>query len=141
VGKTVLEEAARSPGRLHLGEGRIPKAVLRGAVGGFLSPTVLNRPKTGFSLPVNDWMFDELRDSCEASIDALAGLPFLDSTACRGLWEQFQRDRGHTYWMKPLLLVSLGHYVDKCRRTYLDSAGAMKLQPPQSRPKTTILRD
>ena len=141
VGKTVLEEAARTPGHLHLGEGRIPKAVLRGAVGGFLSPTVLNRPKTGFSLPVNDWMFDELRDSCEASIDALADLPFLDSTVCRRLWEQFQRDRGHTYWMKPLLLVSLGHYVDKCRRTYIDSVGAMKLQPPQSRPKTTILRD
>jgi asparagine synthase (glutamine-hydrolysing) len=129
VGRAVLEEAARSPGELHLGGGRIPKAVLRQAVGGFLAPAVLNRPKTGFTLPVGDWMYNELRDFCEAAIDGLRHIPFIDATAARKLWERFERERAHTYWMKPLLLVALGNYADSCSRTYLDSAGAMKLRP------------
>lgn len=128
VGTRILEEAARTPGRLHLGNGRIPKAVLRQAVGGLLAPEVLSRPKTGFTLPVGDWMYEELRDSCEAAIDALRHLPFLDGHAARALWTRFEAERSHTYWMKPLLLVALGSYVDQCQRTYVDSAGAMKLR-------------
>ena len=129
VGTRVLEEAGRTPGRLHLANGRIPKAVLREAVGGLLPPAVLNRPKTGFTLPVGDWMYDELRDSCESAIDALQHVPFLDARAARGMWERLESERRHTYWMKPLLLVALGNYVDQCKRTYIDSAGAMKLRP------------
>jgi len=52
-----------------------------------------------------------------------------DARAARGMWERFESERQHTYWMKPLLLVALGNYVDQCQRTYLDSAGAMKLRP------------
>lgn len=133
VGKTILEEAARTPGEIHLGGGRIPKAVLRHAVGGFLSPEVLNRPKTGFSLPVSDWMYTELRDLCESAIDALQHVPFLDAAAARRLWDRFEMERGHTYWMKPLLLVALGNYVDNCERSYLDAAGALKLRPSTRR--------
>lgn len=128
VGKTVLEEAARTTGHMHLANGRVPKAILRKAVGGFLSPAVLNRPKTGFTLPVGDWMYDELRESCEAAIDALQHIPFFDAHAARRLWNRFEKERANTYWMKPLLLVALGNYVDKCERSYLDSAGALKLR-------------
>jgi len=132
VGKTILEEAARTPGHVHLGAGRVPKAVIRKAVGTFLSPTVLNRPKTGFTLPVGDWMYDELRDFCESAIDSLRHIPFIDAAAARRLWNRFEVDRGHTYWMMPLLLVALGNYADKCERSYLDAAGAMKLRPKRS---------
>ena len=129
LGKAVLEEAGRTPGHVHLGEGRIPKAVLRKAVGDLLPPAVLNRPKTGFTLPVGDWMYDELRDFCEAAVDAVQHVPFIESAYARRLWERFTAERGHTYWMKPLLLVALGNYADKCNRTFIDSAGAMKLRP------------
>jgi asparagine synthetase B (glutamine-hydrolysing) len=131
VGRAMLEEAARTPGELHLGGGRIPKAVLRQAAGGFLSPAVLSRPKTGFSLPIGDWMYNELRDFCENAVDALRHVPCIDATAGRRLWNRLERDRHHTYWMKPLLLVALGYYADTCSRTYLDSAGAMKVRPRQ----------
>ena len=130
VGKTVLEEAARTPGRLHLANGHIPKAVLRRAVGDFLSPVVMNRPKTGFTLPVGDWMYGELRESCEAAIDALRHIPFIDAQAARRLWNRFEAERSHTYWMKPLLLVALGSYIDKRERSYLDTAGAWKIRAP-----------
>jgi len=138
VGTRVLEEAGRTPGRLHLANGTIPKAVLRQAVGDLLPPAVLNRPKTGFTLPVGDWMYDELRDSCESAIDALQHVPFLDARAARGMWGRFESERQHTYWMKPLLLVALGNYVDQCKRTYLDSAGAMKLRPRTAAEKARI---
>jgi hypothetical protein len=105
------------------------KAILRKAVDGLLASEVLNRPKTGFALPVGDWMYGELRDQCEAAIDALAAVPFLDTRCTRRLWDRFQAGRTHTYWMKPLLLVALGNYVDQCQRTYIDAAGAMKMRP------------
>jgi len=129
VGRKVLEEAGRTPGRLHLDNGRMGKAILRKAVDGLLASEVLNRPKTGFALPVGDWMYGELRDQCEAAIDALAAVPFLDTRCTRRLWDRFQAGRTHTYWMKPLLLVALGNYVDQCQRTYIDAAGAMKMRP------------
>jgi asparagine synthase (glutamine-hydrolysing) len=138
VGTRVLEEAGRTPGRLHLANGKIPKAVLRQAVGDLLPPAVLNRPKTGFTLPIGDWMYDELRDSCESAIDALQHVPFLNARAARGMWERFESERQHTYWMKPLLLVAVGNYVDQCKRSYIDSAGAMKLRPRTAAEKARV---
>jgi asparagine synthase (glutamine-hydrolysing) len=133
VGTRMLEEAGRTPGRLHLADGRIPKAILRRAVGHHLPRVVLERPKTGFSLPVGDWMYDELRESCESAIDALAHVPFLDMRGARALWDRFRADRLHTYWLKPLLLVALGNYVDGCKRSFLDAAGAMKIRARRDR--------
>ena len=129
LGKKVLEEAAKTPGCLHIDHGRTGKAILRKAVESLLPPEVLKRPKTGFTLPVGDWMHDELRDQCAAAIDGLSHVPFIDARGARQLWGQFEATRSHTYWMKPLLLVALGSYVDQCHRTYIDSVGAMKLRP------------
>ena len=110
LGREVVDVAARTPGHLHLEHGT-PKAVLRRAVGHLLPPHVLSRPKTGFSLPVGDWMYAELRDACEAAVNALQDVPFLDHSAVRRLWSSFSHQRRHSYWMKPTLLVSLGSYV------------------------------
>ena len=129
VGKKILEEAGRTPGRLHLDDGRMGKAILRRAAGGVLAPEVLNRRKTGFTLPIGEWMQGDLRDQCEAAIDALAAVPFLDGSRARGVWDRFVADRSETIWTKPLLLVALGSYVDQCQRTFIDAAGAMKLRP------------
>jgi asparagine synthase (glutamine-hydrolysing) len=133
VGRRILEEAGLTPGHVHLGGGHTPKKVLRDAVGDLLAPEVLERKKTGFTLPLGDWMFDQLRDSCEAGIDGLAAIPFLDHDGVRRLWTQFVRNQRSSYWMKPLLLVALGTYADRCRRTYLDSSGALKVRPPRTR--------
>jgi hypothetical protein len=102
---------------------------------------VLNRPKSGFSLPVGDWMYGELRDFCENAIDGLRHVPFIDTVAARRIWSRFERARLHTYWMKPLMLVALGNYADTCSRSYLDAAGAMKIRPRQETtrlPRTAI---
>ena len=115
VSRAVLEAAGRIPGRLHAGLKKDPKHVLRKAVGELLPVHVLARKKTGFALPVGDWMFGELRESCEAAIAGLDRLPFLRQKAVKGLWRSFEADRQHQYWMKPMLLVALGSYINTSR--------------------------
>jgi asparagine synthase (glutamine-hydrolysing) len=116
VARPILEIAGRIPGRLHsVGEGQ-GKRLLRQALVDVLPNHVLTRPKTGFSLPVNDWLHRQLRESCAAAVEATANLSFLDGKAVRDLWSNFVAGHGHTYWMKPLLLVALGDYVSRLNR-------------------------
>jgi asparagine synthase (glutamine-hydrolysing) len=118
VSRPVLEEAGRIPGRLHSGRTRGPKHLLRKSLADLLPAHVLRRPKTGFSLPVNDWMFGKLFESCEAAVAEVETLPFLDPQAVRNLWHSFVADRQHTYWMKPMLLVALGSYIATSRAAH-----------------------
>jgi len=115
VSRPVLNVAGRIPGRLHAGRTKGPKHLLRKAIGDLLPNHVLRRPKTGFTLPVNDWMFGQLRESCEAAVAMVEQLPFLDASAVRSLWKKFVHERSHTYWMKPMLLVALGSYIGTSR--------------------------
>ena len=111
LAKPVLEIAGRIPGSMHMRKHAPGKHLVRLALADLLPNHVLNRAKTGFTLPINDWLFSELRDSSEAAVAALDAVPFLDPHAVRRLWKTFQADRQHTYWMKPMLLIALGNYV------------------------------
>ena len=111
LAKPVLEIAGRIPGSMHMRKHTPGKHLVRLALADLLPNHVLNRAKTGFTLPINDWLFSELRDSSEAAVAALDAVPFLDPHAVRRLWNTFQADRQHTYWMKPMLLIALGNYV------------------------------
>jgi asparagine synthase (glutamine-hydrolysing) len=102
-------------GRLHRGPNDTPKHLLRKAVADVVPQRVMERAKTGFTLPVNDWMFGSLRDSCEAAVAALSSVPFLDRVATAALWNDMVGNREYSYWMKPMLLVSLGSYVGSLR--------------------------
>jgi len=115
VARPVLETAGRIPGRLQAGRTRQGKYLLRQALADVLPEDVMRRPKTGFTLPLGDWMFGVLRDSCEAAVAALEGLPFLHQDAVQELWASFVAGQKSNYWMKPMLLVALGNYVANCR--------------------------
>ena len=118
VSRLILEQAGRIPGRLHAGRGKGVKYLLRKSLPDVLPAYVLQRPKTGFTLPVGDWMFGDLRESSEAAVAEVAGLPFLDAQAVRDLWNSFVADRDHCYWMKPMLLVTLGNYIARTRAAH-----------------------
>jgi asparagine synthase (glutamine-hydrolysing) len=109
---------ARLSGRVHRGPNNTPKHLLRMAVADVLPQRIMSRAKTGFTLPVNDWMFGSLRDSCEAAVSTLSSVPFLDRAATAALWGDMVTNREHNYWMKPMLLVSLGSYVESLSRRY-----------------------
>jgi asparagine synthase (glutamine-hydrolysing) len=99
-------------GRIHRGPNDTPKYLLRKAVADVVPTRIMERAKTGFTLPVNEWMFGTLRDSCEAAVAALSSVPFLDRAATASLWSDMVENREYSYWMKPMLLVSLGSYVE-----------------------------
>jgi len=128
VSRFLMDEAARSPGSMHL-QGGVPKALLRKVATDYLPAEVMNRPKTGFSLPVGDWMNGVMRDACESAVEALQKVPCLDTDAVKRLWKRFEVERHHTHWTRPMLLVALGSYVDRQSRTYADNAGAVKVRP------------
>jgi asparagine synthase (glutamine-hydrolysing) len=104
-------------GRIRRGQDSTPKHLLRKAVADILPRRVLDRAKTGFTLPVNDWMFGSLRESCESAVGALANVPFLDHSATVAAWQTMVKNRNYSYWMKPMLLVSLGNYVSSLQRS------------------------
>ena len=84
------------------------KSLLREAAAGVLSPAIANRPKTGFTLPIGDWMRGEMRESCEESIHRVASLPFIEGEEVRRVWRSFLKDDRAIHWSRPLALVVLG---------------------------------
>ena len=89
--------------------GRGPaKTLLREAAAGALSQEIANRPKTGFTLPIGDWMRGPMRESCEESIRRVADLPFIEGEEVRRVWLSFLKDGRAIHWSRPLALVVLG---------------------------------
>ncbi len=111
LSRRVIEGAARLPAAAHLPPGGQQKHLLRKIGREMLPAEVFERPKTGFSLPVGQWMFGTLRDDCEAAIDTLAACPALDGNTVRTKWRWFVDNRHQTYWDRPLAMVTLGNYL------------------------------
>jgi len=129
LGKKFVEMGLAIPSWMHIDPNGVGKQVLRNAMSDLAPREVLERPKTGFALPFDRWMFTTLRDSCEAAISGLEAIPFLNHQQARKMWQDFVRDRHANHWLRPMLLVALGNYADSTARTFIDSAGAMKLRP------------
>jgi asparagine synthase (glutamine-hydrolysing) len=85
------------------------KILLREAADGVLAPAIANRPKTGFTLPIGEWMRGPMRASCEESVRRVAELPFVEAAEVCGLWRSFLRDDRSLHWSRPLALVVLGN--------------------------------
>jgi asparagine synthetase B (glutamine-hydrolysing) len=98
-------------GSLKQAAGRPPKALLREACAGVLTPEIQSRQKTGFTLPIGSWMRGGVREQCEAAIAAVEQLPFLDGQEVRRVWDEFQAKPDTIHWSRPLSLVVLGAYL------------------------------
>lgn len=110
----LVEYVSALPGRLK--RGSVSKALLRQAGDSVLSPRITSRPKTGFTLPIGDWMRGPMREPSEAAIATLADQPFIDAAEVRRTWNAFLTDERSMHWSRPLALVVLGTHLDSCRR-------------------------
>jgi asparagine synthase (glutamine-hydrolysing) len=99
------------PGTLKSAGGAEIKALLREAGQEVLSEEVIARPKTGFTLPIGFWMRKQMREDCEAAIQSLEQVPFLDAKEIRSVWSNFLADGDSMHWSRPLALVVLGHAI------------------------------
>lgn len=66
-----VEFALGLPQKLVYQPGR-PKSLLKRAVGGLLSPDIINRPKQGFGVPVTEWFVDLLGDEVRSALRSFA---------------------------------------------------------------------
>jgi asparagine synthase (glutamine-hydrolysing) len=85
----VMELAFSMPGTLKVRNGR-RKFIVRQALQGLLPPSILNRRKEGFSIPMKQWLRKELRPIMERLLaqDRLAARGFVDPTETRRLIEE-----------------------------------------------------
>ncbi len=109
----LVEFAARLPSGLKRGRG-VGKRVLRRAVADLLPPSLLDRPKMGFGVPISRWFRGELRDFLRDVVLSPSALarPFFRPEAVRRLVDEHLaggRDHGPRLWA--LLMLELW-----CRR-------------------------
>ena len=87
------------------------KQLLRAASADLIPHHLVNRPKTGFGLPMWEWMLGPWRESCEAAISALEQCPLIDGATVRRTWNAYLDNAARMHWSRPMCLVSLGSYL------------------------------
>ena len=98
----IIEFAASLPTSVLMPRGT-PKAVLRSLLARYVPSELFDRPKKGFSIPLQDWLRGPLREWAEAllSADALGRWGFLKVDRIRALWNEHlsqRRDRQDVIW-------------------------------------------
>jgi len=98
----VVEFAAHLPERLTL-RGRETKWILRRVLDRYLPASVVDRPKQGFTVPVDAWLRGALRAWAEPLLDEgrLKREGFFNPAAVRAAWAEHQsgrRDHAHRLW-------------------------------------------
>jgi asparagine synthase (glutamine-hydrolysing) len=104
----LVDYVSALPGHIKGGHGNTNKPLLRLACQRVIRNDIARRPKTGFTLPIGDWMRHEMRESCEDAIKRVASLPFLEANEVRRIWNSFQAEERTMHWSRPLALVVLG---------------------------------
>lgn len=115
LSRPLVEAACALPGVVRSPPGTKAKHVLRGAMHGIVPDAVFHRPKSGFTLPVGEWLAGTLRPDAEESIDALATSTLVPEPALRRMWETYIDPRGNLHWSRAMSLVSLGAYLRQHR--------------------------
>ena len=102
----VVETAWRVPVSLKLRDGR-GKWLLRRILHRYVPPALVERPKMGFSVPIEDWLRGPLRDWAEALLDEerLRREGYLDPAPVQRIWREHLAGRGSwQYWLWDVLM-------------------------------------
>ena len=107
----LVEFSFRIPSALKIARGG-GKAIFREAIAGLFPADFLDRPKMGFSIPLDEWLRRPLRPECERMIrrDTLSGIG-LDPQAVRNVIEAHmtgKTDSGILIWN----LLALGKWAE-----------------------------
>ncbi|MDR7420170.1 MAG: asparagine synthase (glutamine-hydrolyzing) [Armatimonadota bacterium] len=90
----ILEWAWHLPRALRADQG-VGKRLLRRVLARYVPPALTERPKTGFGIPVGEWLRGPLRDWAESLLDPrrLAADGLIDPAPVRQVWQEHLRGR------------------------------------------------
>ncbi len=109
--RALVEACFRIPGKEKL-RGNSPKRLLLGSLGVELPSEIVNRPKRGFTLPLERWLRGEMKPVVEETLLRNGCDPgFLNSGAVRALWKRFLA--GETSWSRPWSLFVLRRWCEE----------------------------
>lgn len=77
------------------------KWLLRRVLRRYVPPTLFERPKAGFNVPISEWLVGRLRPWAEAVLDSAGDDGLLDGARLRRCWAEHaagQRDHGREIW-------------------------------------------
>ncbi len=99
----VVETALRLPSDLRVKAGR-GKIALRDLLLKRLPVELIDRPKTGFAVPLAQWLRGPLRDWAGDAIEQSRKVPWLDEKASHSMWKDFQAgDSSHAHQLWALI--------------------------------------
>ena len=105
----LVEEVLALPSALKFNS-RFPKSLLLNATKDLLPERSWNRPKMGFSFPMESWMRRPLRDFCRQGLELAQRHLALDLRQTELIWQKWESKK--FIWPKLWALVVLGHYLD-----------------------------
>ena len=105
----LVDEVLRLPAECKY-DPRFPKSLLLEATRDILPEKSWNRPKMGFSFPMETWMRRPLRDFCRQGLELAQGHLALDLRQTELIWQKWESKK--FLWPKLWALVVLGHYLD-----------------------------
>lgn len=108
--RRLLDTVHSLPGAVRLPHGSA-KHLLRSAFADLLRPELTDRRKTGFTLPLAQWMRGPLRSYCEPALRACTEQAALPEPAVRRVWDEFLTEPAGPQWTRALALVALGDYL------------------------------
>lgn len=111
----LVEWAASIPSAMKL-KGKEKKYLLREFAAKLVGREVVNRKKQGFSVPLADWLRNEIKDLAESTLfQAKSGLPdYFDMREVRSVWLKHQnaeRDYSSELWSFLVFQIWFDHYV------------------------------
>jgi asparagine synthase (glutamine-hydrolysing) len=101
----LVEFTWRLPLSLRIRDGR-GKWLLRRVVDRYVPASLLDRPKSGFALPIGDWLRGPLRDWAEPLLapGALEGGAGLDPAVVGGVWQRHLSGQAEELRLWPILM-------------------------------------
>jgi asparagine synthase (glutamine-hydrolysing) len=123
--KRLIEYVHRLPGGARFPKGAPPKWLLRKAASDLLDPELSGRPKSGFVLPLRDWMRGSMREICEGGIATLKGSGIVEPAGVDQLWNDFLR-APESLWARALSICVLGDYLKRISSSQKIDAGLLR---------------
>jgi len=107
----LVDYVSSLPGSVKSDGRKAAKTLLRLACRKVIREDIARRPKTGFTLPIGEWMRGSMRASCEDAITRLERVPVIEGREVRRIWDGFMADERSMHWSRPLSLVVLGSSI------------------------------